>query len=310
MAADLSGPLAGSALERPVMESLNMLERALILEPTGHHRFRAGNERDRFGRLFGGQLLAQAVYAAARTVEAHVPHSLHAYFVQTGASDTPVDIAVDVVRDGRSMATRHVTIAQGDRILLTAMASFHTNPTEPELAHPPTDVPAPEDVPLLQHWVHRAPPEVRAHAQNWIDVPPALEMRIAEPTGFLGGGQTPQPRSHWMRLPRPIADDPALHTAMLAYASDYLLLDMALRNHPHEVDYSSIAAVSLDHALWLHRPVRFDDWHLYTQETVAITGHRALIRGTIRDLGGHTVAGTSQEVLIRPTGERTSPRTP
>ncbi|ADT98897.1 MULTISPECIES: acyl-CoA thioesterase [Mycolicibacterium] len=307
MAADLSGPLAGSPLETSVLESLDMLERALSLQPTGHHRFRAGNERDRFGRLFGGQLLAQAVYAAARTVESHPPHSVHAYFVQTGASDTPVDIAVDVVRDGRSMATRQVTIAQGERTLLTAMASFHTNPDEPELARPHSEVPAPEDVPLLQHWVPRAGAEFGAHAQNWIDVPPALEMRIAEPTGFLGGDQTPDPRSHWMRLPRPIADDPALHTAMLAYASDYLLLDMALRNHPHRVDYSSIAAVSLDHSLWVHRPVRFDDWHLYTQETVALAGHRALIRGTIRDLGGHTVASTSQEVLIRPTGARTSP---
>ena len=81
---------------------------------------------------------------------------------------------------------------------------------------------------------------------------------------------------------------------------DYLLLDMALRNHPQPTDYASIAAVSLDHSLWLHRPVRFDQWHLYTQDAVAITGHRALIRGTIRDAAGHTVASTSQEVLIRP----------
>ena len=198
------------------------------------------------------------------------------------------------------MATRQVTIAQGDRTLLTAMASFHTNATEPELTRPQPDTPAPEEMPLLQHWVHQAPPSLSASAQNWIDVPPALEMRIAEPTNFLGGRQAPGPRSHWMRLPRPVNDEPALHTAMLAYASDYLLLDMALRNHPQPADYASIAAVSLDHALWLHRPVRFDEWHLYTQNAVAVTGHRALIRGTIRDAVGHTVASASQEVLIRP----------
>jgi acyl-CoA thioesterase II len=87
---------------------------------------------------------------------------------------------------------------------------------------------------------------------------------------------------------------------MLAYASDYLLLDMALRNHPEPVGYASIAAVSLDHAIWLHRPVSFDGWHLYTQDAVAIDGHRALVRGTIRDAAGHTVASTTQEVLIRP----------
>lgn len=297
---DLTGPLRGTALEKSVLQSLDTLEAALTLKALGDNRFRATNERDRFGRIFGGQLLAQAVYAASRTVDEHAPHSLHAYFVQTGASDTPVDIAVDAVRDGRSMATRRVTVAQGDRTLLTALASFHSNPTEPELSHPPLDAPDPEEVPLLQHWVHRVPPALRTNAQTWIDVPPAVEMRIGEPTTFLGGRQAPGPRSHWMRLPRPIGDEPALHTAMLTYASDYLLLDMAMRTHPQPADYASIAAVSLDHALRLHRPVRFDDWHLYTQDTVAITGHRALVRGTVRDVAGHTVASTSQEVLIRP----------
>lgn len=300
---DLTGPLRGTALEKSVLESLDTLERALTLKPLGSNRFQASNERDRFGRIFGGQLLAQAVYAASRTVEEHAPHSLHAYFVQTGASDTPVDITVDTVRDGKSMATRRVTIAQGDRTLLTAMASFHTNPTEPELDRQQPDTPAPEEMPLLQHWVHRVPPHLKANAQNWIDVPPALEMRIAEPTNFLGGRQTPGPRSHWMRLPRAVGDEPAMHSALLAYASDYLLLDMALRNHPQPTDYASIAAVSLDHALWLHRPVRFDEWHVYTQHAVAITGHRALIRGTIRDASGHTVASTTQEVLIRPVAK-------
>ena len=297
---DLTGPLRGTALETAVLESLDTLERALQLEPVGDNRFRAGNERDRFGRIFGGQLLAQAVYAASATVDGHLLHSMHAYFVQTGASNAPVDIAVEPVRDGRSMATRQVTVAQGNRTLLTALASFHTNPAGPELGPPPIDAPPPEEMPLLQHWVDRVPPGMRPRAQNWIDVPPAVEMRIGEPTNFLGGRQTPGPRSHWMRLPRPIGEAPALHIATLAYASDYLLLDMALRNHPRPADYASIAAVSLDHSMWVHRPVRFDEWHLYTQETAAISGHRALIRGTIRDETGHVVADTSQEVLIRP----------
>ena len=299
-ARDLRGPLRGTPLEKSVWESLDSLERALKLEPLGDNRFRATNERNRFGRIFGGQLLAQAMYAASATVGTHVPHSLHAYFVQTGDSEVPVDIVVEHVRDGRSMATRQVSVAQGDRTLLTALASFHSNPAEPELNHQHVDVPAPEDTPLLQHWVHQVPPGMQTNAQTWIDVPPAVEMRIAEPTNFLGGRQAPGPRSHWMRLPRDIGDEPALHNAMLAYASDYLLLDMALRNHPEPADYATVAAVSLDHAIWLHRPVRFDEWHLYTQEIAAIAGHRAMIRGTIRDARGRVVASTAQEVLIRP----------
>lgn len=297
---DLTGPLRGTGLESAILESLEALEGALQLQPLDGNRFRASNERDRFGRIFGGQLLAQAIYAASTTVEGHTPHSLHAYFVQTGASGTPVEIAVESVRDGRSMATRRVTVVQGDRTLLSALASFHSNSADPELSHPPIDVLPPEDTPLLQHWVHRVPPHLRTNAQTWIDVPPAIEMRIAEPTNFLGGRQQPGPRSHWMRLPRRIADEPALHHAMLAYASDYLLLDMAFRNHPRAADYGSVAAVSVDHAIWIHCPVRFDEWHLYTQEAVALAGHRALVRGTICDANGHVVASTSQEVMIRP----------
>ena len=194
-------------------------------------------------------------------------------------------------------------MAQDGRTLLTAMASFHTNPVEPDLAQPPLRVPPPEDLPLLQHWVEYTPPEMRGNAATWLDVPPPLEMRIAEAPTFLGGAQATGPRSHWMRLPREIGDPPALHCAMLAYASDYLLVDMAFRNHPQRVSYGSLAALSLDHSIWFHRPVRFDKWHLYTQDLVAATGHRAMVRGTICDVDGHVVATTAQEVLVRPIAE-------
>jgi acyl-CoA thioesterase II len=298
--ADLTGPLRGTPLEKSVLDSLDALERALRLEPLSDNRFRATNEKDRFGRIFGGQLLGQAMYAASMTVGDHCPHSLHGYFVQTGDCAAPVDIVVDAVRDGRSMATRRVSVAQGQRILLTALASFHTNPDEPELDQPPLDVPPPEQWPLLQHWVQYAPSGTRINTQTWIDVPPAVEIRIPEPTNFLGGAQASGPRSHWMRVPRGVGDNRALHSALLAYASDYLMLDMAFRNHPGIADFASVAAVSLDHAIWLHRRVQIDQWHLYTQETVALGGHRALIRGTISDVAGRTVATTAQEVLIRP----------
>ena len=139
---NLTGPLRGTSLEKSVLSSLETLEQALQLEPVGDNRFRATNERNRFGRIFGGQLLAQAIYAASATIEDHMPHSLHAYFVQTGDSDVPVDIRVEHVRDGRSMATRQVSVAQGDRTLLTALASFHTNLAEPELTQRLPDRPA------------------------------------------------------------------------------------------------------------------------------------------------------------------------
>jgi acyl-CoA thioesterase-2 len=287
-------------MEKAVLGALDYLEHALQLEPQGDNRFRANNEASRFGRVFGGQLLAQAVLAATETVSDHLPQSLHAYFVQSGDSNTPLDIDVERVRDGRSMATRQINVAQGGRNILTAIASFHTNPLQPELPQPQLRMPPPEELPLLQHWAQYTPPEMSRNATTWIDVPPPLEMRIAEPPTFLGGAQAIGPRSHWMRLPRDIGDRPAVHTAMLAYASDYLLLDMAFRGHPHPVGYGSFAGLSLDHAIWFHRPVRFDEWHLHTQETVCLTGHRAMVRGMIRDAAGNMVASTAQEVLVRP----------
>jgi acyl-CoA thioesterase-2 len=108
-----------------------------------------------------------------------------------------------------------------------------------------------------------------------------------------------------MRLPRAVGDDPVLHAALLAYASDYLLLDMAFRSHPEGGASTQFTGFSLDHALWFHRPVRFDRWHLHTQETLAISGHRGLVRGAVHDTDGHLVATAVQEVLIRPRGRET-----
>ncbi len=156
-------------------------------------------------------------------------------------------------------------------------------------------------MPRLQDWARAVSPELRRHARSWIEEPPPLELRIGEPPSFLGGHTATGTRSHWMRLPRDVGDDPVLHTALLAYASDYFLLDMAFRSHPEFVVPGAFAAFSIDHSLWLHRPVRFDRWHLHTQQTLAISGHRALVRGSIHDPDGRLVASVVQEVLVRPT---------
>lgn len=299
----LAIPLVGGlddSLERAIFLSLDGLLHALELEPLGDDRFRVASEPGRFDRVFGGQTIAQALLAASATVAGKDPHSLHAYFVEAGAPEEPLLLEVDRVRDGRSMSTRRVTVVQGERPLLIVMASFHTNPTEPELADPPPSVPAPEQLPVLQDWVRDLPPELRRHSVSWVEQPPPLELRIGEAPNFLGGPSTGGTRSHWMRLPRDVGDDPLLHTALLAYASDYLLLDMAFRSYPQRVENTSFTGFSLDHALWLHRPVRFDRWHLHTQQTVALSGHRGLVRGAIHDTDGHLVASAMQEVLVRP----------
>jgi acyl-CoA thioesterase-2 len=295
-------PLGGrdESLERAILASLDGLLRALQLESRSGDRFRVHGEPERFDRVFGGQTVAQALLAASATVTGKDPHSLHAYFVEAGTPAQPLDLAVDRVRDGRSMSTRRVSVMQGERPLLIVIASFHTNPTSPELADPPPPAPRPDQLPLLQDWVHDLPPELRLHGRSWIEQPPPLELRIGEAPTFLGGPSAAGTRAHWMRLPRDVGDDPLLHTALLAYASDYLLLDMAFRSHPERVTPTTFTGFSLDHALWLHRPVRFDRWHLHTQETLALSGHRGLVRGAIHDADGHLVASVMQEVLVRP----------
>ncbi|MEB3023543.1 acyl-CoA thioesterase [[Mycobacterium] crassicus] len=304
--ADYRGILrdSGSSLEIATLCALDEVQQVLTLRPTDTDRFQAGNETARFGRLFGGQLVAQAITAAAGTITGFAPHSIHASFLRPGQPTPPLDITVDRTRDGRTMSIRRVTVQQAGRTMLTATVSFDTDPEAADDATVAVPAPAPESLPLLQHWAQQAPPELAGPANTWIDKPAPLEMRIAEAPIFLGGAQAPGSRAHWMRLPRAIDGGPQANAVLLAYASDYLLVDTAVRAYPHRVGYGTHMGLTLDHTIWLHRPVRFDRWHLYTQQAVGVGGDRALVHGTIVDIDGRHVASTAQEVLIRP---RTGP---
>jgi acyl-CoA thioesterase-2 len=294
---DTAPDMAGT-LEEAILSAHDDLLRALRLEPMGDDRFRAGCERGRFDRIFGGQLLAQALVAAGATVTDQEPDSLHAYFTGAGTVEQPVELSVARVREGRSLSTRRVEITQEGRPLLAAIASFHANPTGPELETLLPSGPRPEEVPALQDWVAGAPSSLQAIARVWIDRPPPLELRIGEPPYFMGGSSKPGTRSHWMRLIRDVKDS-SLHVALLAYASDYFLLDMAFRSFPGAVPAAQLTGLSVDHAIWIHRPVDLATWHLHTQETLALAGHRGLVRGSIHDQAGRLVASVAQEVLVR-----------
>lgn len=306
---DFSGPLRGSdsPLERGTLGALDELHGVLTPRPVGADRFRVGNEAVRFGRIFGGQLVAQAMAAAAATAAELIPHSVHASFLRLGDSGAPLDIIVERTRDGRSMSVRHVVIEQDGKALVTATVSFDANAESTDVGTAAAPATAPESLPLLQHWAQHAPAGLAGPGRTWIDRPPPLEMRIGEAPIFLGGAQAPGQRTHWMRLPRTVDAGPQAHAVLLAYASDYLLVDMALRSHPQRVGYATHRGLTLDHTIWLHRPVQFDQWHSYSQQTIAVVGHRALVHGAIVDAAGRHVASTAQEVLIRPTTNPTAP---
>ena len=145
-----------------------------------------------------------------------------------------------------------------------------------------------------------SPPSWWSGARHWIDRPPPLELRLSEPPAFLGGGSSSTTRSHWMRPPRPVGGDQLLQAALLAYGSDFFLMDMIFRAHPSAMGPGRANGYSVDHAIWFHRPVQFDDWLLHTQEAVAVLGDRGLARGAIHDQAGRLVATVMQEVLVRP----------
>jgi acyl-CoA thioesterase-2 len=209
-----------------------------------------------FDRIYGGQLLAQALVAAGSTV------------------------------DGRQVGSRQVHLRQGDETLLLALVTFHDTDGDADVAPPPPPVDPPASTPVLQDWVQ------------------PLDIRMGEAPTFLGGGGTTPARSHWMRAPRDVGDDPLLHAALLAYGSDFFLMDMVFRAHPSLLGPGRANGFSLDHALWFHRPVRFDEWHLHTQEAVALVGDRGLARGAVHDQDGRLVASVMQEVLVRPLPAR------
>ena len=216
-----------------ILGSLDDLLRSLRMEQVGTDRFRVSSDASRmFDRVYGGQLLAQALIGAGTSVDGKAPHSLHAAFVQGGVPGRPLDVVVSRVRDGRTMATREVSVLQDGDTLLVGFASFHQNSEGPDVTSVAPDVPRPEDTPRLQDWVWQLPPELVEGARHWIDRPPPLELRLSEPPAFLGGGSSSTTRSHWMRPPRPVGGDQLFQAALLAYGSDFFLMDMIFRAHP------------------------------------------------------------------------------
>ncbi len=288
-------------IDAAILGSLDDLLRCLEMEPVGvdHYRVPSGVVQ-MFDRVYGGQLLAQALIGAGRTVEGKAAHSLHAAFVRAGIPGGPIDVVVKRVRDGRTMATREVSVLQGGDALLVGFASFHDNGDWPDVTPVAPGTPHPEDTPRLQEWARRLPPELGESGRHWIDRPPPLELRLSEPPAFLGGRSSAAPRSHWMRPPRPVGGNELVHAALLAYASDFFLMDMVFRAHPDELGPGRANGFSVDHAIWFHRPPHFEDWHQHTQEALAVVGDRGLARGAIHDQSGRLVASVMQEVLVRP----------
>lgn len=256
-------------------------------------------------RVFGGQVAAQALVAAGRSVEAQRRvHSLHAYFLRAGAPESPIVYAVEVLRDGRSFSTRRVVAQQHDRVIFAMSASFQVD--QPGLDHqdPMPEAPAPESLPSIEERARLRPDEFRFRGQRseW----GAIDLRLRSPV--MGAGITDDPARGpytqlWFRYTKPLPHDPLLHVCLLAYVSDLSLLPTALVPHGGiELGDESIQMWSLDHAMWFHRPFRADEWILYDLESPSAGGSRGLTTGRFFTRDGRLVASVVQEGLIRVTG--------
>ena len=282
-------------MSRAVDNLLSILD----LEQLEHNLFRGRSPQVGWQRVFGGQVIGQALVAACRTVEDRRPHSLHAYFLLGGDPKVPIIYEVDRIRDGRSFTTRRVVAIQHGRAIFAMSASFHAD--EPGLDHAAAmpDVPPPEDLPseaeIKSSVLPRMPDPVRAYYER--ERP--IELKPVE-FGRYTSREPGEPRFHvWIRATGRLPDDPAIHQCVLAYASDMTLLDSSLIPHGRTVFDRAIQGASLDHALWLHRPFRADDWLLYAHDTPSASGARGFARGLIFTRRGELVASVAQEGLIR-----------
>ena len=294
---------SGAADSGAAGEPLEMLLELLDLERLELNLFRGLNRDIGSGRLFGGQVLAQALVAAGRTVEGRTAHSLHGYFMLAGDVATPVVYQVDRIRDGKSFTTRRVLAIQEGREIFTMTCSFQVPEPGPEHGAPLPDVPAPEALPreldLVRAMAERIPEPLRdVYTQDRpIDFRPVAPVDPFAP-------EVREPVKHmWFRAEGRMPDDLILHQAVLAYASDYGLLGTALL--PHGLTYlmRRVQAASLDHAVWFHRPFRVDDWLLYAMDAPAAAGARGFTRGSLFTRDGNLVASTAQEGLIRVRGD-------
>ncbi|TDC95255.1 acyl-CoA thioesterase domain-containing protein [Actinomadura sp. 7K507] len=258
------------------------LTRMFDLTPLGEDSFVADSPSVVRPRLFGGQVAGQSLRAACLTAGGRPPHSLHAYFIRPGSPDEPLNFDVSRTRDGRSFSTRHVTASQGGKPILELIASFH----EPEDGFdwqlgPPSGTPGPDGLPRL------VLPSFLRHSVGF-------DIRVVDPPA---ADEWPMRHPFWIRADGPVGDDPALHACLVAYLSDLGVVSSARApGSPRKL----ATAVTLDHAMWFHRPPRADRWLLFSADPVTNHGARGLARGTLHAADGTLVASIAQEALLRP----------
>jgi acyl-CoA thioesterase-2 len=290
---DTQTPASGGSSENDLIALLD-------LEEIEKNHYRATSPNEGWQRVYGGQVIGQALVAASRTVpDERAAHSLHGYFLRAGDTSVPILYKVDRIRDGRSFTTRRVVAIQHGRPIFNMSISFHV--AEQGFSHQfdMPDAPAPETLPdeaeLRESWAEQMPPEF---ADSFNRERP-IEIRPIDPMDVFHPEKRPPRQMCWMKSRESLPDDPRLHQCVLAYLSDWSLLDTATLPHGVSFMQDNMQMASLDHAMWFHRPFRADEWLLYVQDSPSASSSRGLNRGLVYDRKGSLVASAAQEGLMR-----------
>ncbi len=282
------------------MDVVDLLLGVLDLEKIDTDLWRGITPDTGRARVYGGQVIAQALVAAQRSVDGRKVHSLHGYFMLGGDPRLPILYEVDRIRDGRSFATRRVRAVQNGQEIFSLMASFHAQ--EPGLHHqfPMPKVTMPDQLPDDDAIVARYVPKLSPRRQAYWRMVRPIEVRPADPEAYFNRKPGEPFHDVWFKLARPANLPAPMHAVVLAFASDMSLLDGATIAHGKSVADADIMAASLDHTIWFHEDFRADEWLLYSQDS-PWSGHaRGLGRGLIFTQTGKLVASVAQEGLIRP----------
>jgi len=275
----------------------------LELEEIGRDLFRGFSPPSSGRQVYGGQAVAQALVAMTRTAPADRPvHSLHGYFILAGDPSTPIDFAVERVRDGKSFTTRRCNATQHGHTIFSMEASFQRRESGFTHAAGMPDAPDPEGLDDMHALVERFRAFLPRQAESWLERKNALDMRVVAPDDVFFPERRAAGQMIWFRVRGALPDAPDIHSALLAYLSDMTLLNTALIVHGLTIFDPNIQVASLDHALWIHETLRVDEWLLYAQQSPWAGGARALTRGQIFTREGRLVASVSQEGLVRRRG--------
>ena len=281
--------------------ALEALIELLDLEPIEVNIYRGQNEPGSRGRLFGGQVAAQAFAAAARTVEDRAAHSLHSYFLRPGDPSVPIVFNVDRLRDGSSFTTRRVVAVQHGKAIFNMSVSYHRPEKGYEHQDPMPDAPDLDSLPTWEERMAELADRIPTQARDWMASERPIEYRSNEPHGMLASEPATGPNHVWIRANGALPDDALLHQCLFVYASDMGMVSNIHRPHrtPGRLFFRDVMMASLDHAVWFHRDFRMDEWLLYSQESPVAAGARGFAHATLYTRSGSLVGTVAQEGLMR-----------